>query len=318
MCQRAFEYWRGTGFPFPIVTDELIRDEVAKLRTYGSERLASTLRKPSTVGLTLANSFHPQIWEARVRGMSPVQVFNDDHKLLTVIRRAPRMRPNRRCWNAAHVRMLASLQNRSRVANFRPSVARVVAAQLSTDGDHVVDFCAGYGGRYLGVATLNRSYLGIDVSNRQVAGLMQMANQLTPHVQSYARFMQGPAEVIMKELEAASSQLVMTSPPYYRLEKYDDDERQCWRRYNAYDDWLESFLVVVIKEAFRVLRRGGFLAINIANQQKYPLAQDCATIMRKRFKNRVCKWMIHMSTNPHIKSKTGALTKVEPLLIVRK
>jgi SAM-dependent methyltransferase len=269
------------------------------------------------VGLALANSFHPQIWEARVRGKSALDVFYDDSSFQASLTRAPRMWLHRKCWSAACIRMLSGLQNRSRVANFRPTVSRVVAATLSESKSRILDFCAGYGGRYLGIATLDRFYFGIDAALRQIAGLSQMSQCLSPLVPSQAQFHCGGAEDVLQDLESRSFDLVFTSPPYFRLEKYEDNERQCWRKYSSYHDWRECFLSRVLKESLRVLRPGGVLAINLANYGPYSIADDFEALCRQQFKRRVHVWKIFMSTNPRFKKASGVHTKSEPLFIIR-
>jgi len=317
LLREAFQYWRDKGFPYVMFRDDQLRPELDKLLPYDKSRLHQTLRKPSMVGLSLANSFHPQIWEARVRGKSALDIFKDDQAFCTALARAPQMWLNRKCWNAACIRMLVGLQNRSRVANFRPTVSRVIAASVSGPNARILDFCAGYGGRYLGIVTLDRFYFGIDASRKQVDGLKRMSARLGPHISSQAHFCCAKAEEFLQEVEAKSFDLVFTSPPYFRLEKYEDNIRQCWRTYSSYQDWKEQFLCRVVEESFRALRSGGALAINIANYGAYPIADDFERICQLRRK-RFFKWEIHMSTNPHMKSKTGATTKTEPLFVVYK
>lgn len=63
------------------------------------------------------------------------------------------------------------IYHRTRVSNFRPVVARAIVNRYSNEGDTVLDFAAGYGGRLLGTVILKRHYLGIDAARAQVAGL---------------------------------------------------------------------------------------------------------------------------------------------------
>ena len=35
--------------------------------------------------------------------------------------------------------------------------------------------------------------------------------------------------------------LVFTSPPYYTLERYTQEDNQSWKKYKQLQDWLENF-----------------------------------------------------------------------------
>src|SRR5260370_36048508 len=124
--EQAFRYWRNNGFPYPVFSSDLAEMEIYSLRKVGAKHLSHVLKHPSMVGLRIANSFHPQIWSARVRGRTPLECFNDDVIFRRCLERAVRFWPDRRCWNARSVRILCSIQNRARVSNFRPTVARAL------------------------------------------------------------------------------------------------------------------------------------------------------------------------------------------------
>ena len=318
LVDQAFHHWRTSGFPFREFNDQEIIDEINRLEHYDEFRLKQTLDKPSTVGLALANSFHPQIWQARIRGKSPIEVFNDDATFRYVLGRAPKMYPNRRCWSACCIRMLVGLQNRSRVSNFRPTVARVITQWLSKEGDRILDFCAGYGGRYLGIATLNRYYYGIDVSPEQIAGLWRMQERLKRYVDGDAFFLQAEAENALRDIDTGSFDLIFTSPPYFRLEKYEQNPLQSSTKYFRYDCWKSLFLETVIRESFRIIKDNGYLVINISNYGIFRLEEDFIEICQKYFSNKIIRLMMYMSTNPSYKKRTNIYKKSEPIFVIRK
>src|SRR5437868_6627859 len=130
----AFEYWRSRGFPYPAFSHSVARREIALLDAIDARHLSLVLSRPSMVGLRTANSFHPQMWSARVRGRSPLECFDNDRLLRKCLERAFRFWPDRRCWNARSIRILVSIQNRGRVSNFRPSVARALIRKFAPPG----------------------------------------------------------------------------------------------------------------------------------------------------------------------------------------
>jgi hypothetical protein len=59
--------------------------------------------------------------------------------------------------------------------------------------------------------------------------------------------------------------IVFTSPPYFNVERYSYDDTQSWVRYRNIDAWNELFLHKVINNLWPSIRKGGYLAVNIAD-----------------------------------------------------
>lgn len=69
-------------------------------------------------------------------------------------------------------------------------------------------------------------------------------------------FYHGRSENLIKKIETETIALSFWSPPYFVGKEYEKDA--------TYESW-QAMLETVIKEHFRVLKNGGFLAINIAD-----------------------------------------------------
>ena len=59
--------------------------------------------------------------------------------------------------------------------------------------------------------------------------------------------------------------LVFSSPPYFNVERYSYDDTQSWVRYKTIDDWNTNFLHKTIANVWPTIRKGGYLAVNIAD-----------------------------------------------------
>src|SRR5438270_185631 len=80
MVDVAFQFWRRRGFPYYDLSPAEIESEYRKLLVFDCSRICfrNRLRGPS-LGLSLANYFHPAMWSVRVsRYRSPMDVFEDD------------------------------------------------------------------------------------------------------------------------------------------------------------------------------------------------------------------------------------------------
>jgi SAM-dependent methyltransferase len=316
--RRSFEYWRARGFPYPEIDEVGIETEFAALsRIRASEVIIGGEAQVNTVGLRLANAFHPQMWEIRCHGRSAVDSFENDETLLKAIRKAYRFYPNRRCWNAQCIRSLMRFSHRSRVSNFRPSIARAIYERYSPEGGRVLDFSAGFGGRLLAALSLNRHYLGIDPSPRQVSGLLGMVERLCHLALGQATVYQNSAEDVLPQLPRNSFDLVFSSPPYYRTEQYGREHGQSWIRYGSYSEWREGFLAAVIDQGCRVLRPGGYFLLNVKDTLEWPIARDAKALFPRGFHS--CPTIRYLlPAQPHRRSGLSHLYSGEPILVFRR
>ncbi len=316
----ALEYWRKSGFPYEqLLPCERLAQFSAVSNSPIIELDDGQVLGASPVGLRLANSYHPQIWHARSHGhrRSPHDYFQEDQHLLQMLERAPRFWPNNRCWSAQAVRNLARVYGGGRVANFRPVVARNIIEALSREGDVVVDFSAGYGGRLLGCLTLNRTYIGIDPARKQVSGLKRMAIDWRRCTSSKVDIIHGCAEDVLPGFERNSVDLVFSSPPFFNLEVYSNESTQSSARYGNYGAWREYFLNAVLLESRRVLRRGGVLAINVSSRNRCPLASDTFDLASQLLEHHGTI-NISMTSRPLQRSRNGGTYRAEPIFIFRK
>ena len=314
----AFAYWRRRGFPYPEVSSRELESDVAALRRVVPERvLVGNEATASTVGLRLANAYHPQIWEIPRHGRSAVDCFGDDRRLRLALIKAVHFYADRRCWNARCLRAVLRIHHRSRVANFRPAVARALYARYSNDGGRLLDFSAGFGGRLLAALTLNRQYIGIDPAVRQVAGLRRMAADLEQRSSGSSEIIGGCAEDILPLLPGKSHDLILSSPPYFDTEEYDSSPPQSCHRYQSYADWCEGFLQPIIEQGCRVLKPGAYFLINVKDQPGCPIATDARRFFPRSYRPKPTIRLL-LSALPHIRAGNGSVYRWEPILVLRR
>jgi hypothetical protein len=257
------------------------------------------------------------MWEIPCHGRSCIDSFENDDVLLKAIRKAYRFYPNRRCWNAQCMRSLMRFAHRSRVSNFRPSVARALYERYSPQGGRVLDFSAGFGGRLLGALSLCRHYVGIDPSPQQMRGLREMTRCLRHVSRCQVTLLENSAEDVLPRLPGDSFDLVFTSPPYYRTERYDRSNGQSWIRYRSYRKWREGFLATVIGHGCRVLQPGGYFLLNVKDTPEWPIASDAKALFPPDFRLlSVLRYLL--PAQPHYRSDSSRLYRWEPILVFRR
>ena len=322
-AELAFKYWRHRGFPHYKLSIDDIQSEFLQVCYFDWRRVfcGNTIRG-SSVGLRLANFFHPSMWRVRVsRYRSPHDVFTDDALLRSAIRKAFLLWPSRYSANASCLRrILKTLSNTASVSNFKPTVAKAVIARYSMERELVIDCCAGYGGRLLGCLALRRRFLGIEPCTRQVIGLRRSI-QLIARLgltNCIAEIRNGCAEDVMKEFPSGTAALVFSSPPYFDWERYAKDRTQSSVRYSSYPEWREHFLATVIRQSARVLRKQGHLILNISNGARRPSCRDVTQIARSYGLVLRKSYLLLIPKVPYLHPHNNNSHKCEKLIVFRK
>jgi SAM-dependent methyltransferase len=265
------------------------------------------------------NSFHPQMWHVRcTKYHSPFETFSDDGALGRAIRKALLIWPDRYGANGSSLRrMLRSFSNTVAVSNFRPTAAMGILHRYSPLGGRVLDFAAGYGGRLAAALVTGRSYVGIDAGVQQAAGLLRMARRCRVNgVSGQIKIRRAAAEDIMPHLRSMSFDLVFSSPPYLHRERYGSEPEQSFRRYPSAEEWLDSFLRPVIAHAGRLLRRGGYMVLNV-NEGANGIGAAVREIASGEFEIET-EWRMRLAKLPYKRSTPTDAYKWEPVIVFRK
>jgi len=145
--------------------------------------------------------------------------------------------------------------------SFRPTI--MVSMIKMFNGKSILDFSAGWGDRLLGALSCDDIidfYCGVDPNTC-----------VHPNYQKMIRFFNKDPEkyvMINKPFQEAkipdrSYNLIMTSPPYFTLEKYSEEDTQSIKTFKNLNDWLTNFLFFSLKKAWKVLAPGGHMVISI-------------------------------------------------------
>jgi 16S rRNA G966 N2-methylase RsmD len=155
-------------------------------------------------------------------------------------------------------------------SQFKPNVAKALYDFVGAK--NVLDFSAGWGDRTAGffASECAEHYVGIDHRKENHPIYQKQAEFYTKH--------NGFFETTKKaDLFCAAAEdfdftpyndhfdIVFTSPPYFNVERYSYDDTQSWVRYRNIDAWNELFLHKVINNLWPSIRKGGYLAVNIAD-----------------------------------------------------
>lgn len=127
LVERVFSHYRSVGFPYTELRE--LGGEFSKLRATATVLEGGTLTQ-SMLGLTIANSYHPEMMSVPCRNCrTPMDVFNDDALFRKALLHRIRYGSNLKPWGVR--KSICSLSRTQTVSNFRPTVAQSVYRHFS-------------------------------------------------------------------------------------------------------------------------------------------------------------------------------------------
>lgn len=155
------------------------------------------------------------------------------------------------------------------VSHWRASVSKHLCD--STEARRVLDFSAGWGDRLTGFLASEdvRHITLVDPRPGSIQACKQQHAFVKSHLATPKTLVthQAGAEIVLPKLATASVDLIVTSPPYFDLERYGDTAKeakgQVWTKAESHDAFVDIFLRPVLQNCARILARGGVLALNV-------------------------------------------------------
>ena len=237
----------------------LTKDSLYSKADYKYE-LSHWYLKNSTVGRVSSNYFHQFArWKVQhARHTSPYRSWTIKKFHQTFLN--PLWTLNMLEVNNKTLRMCIQMRMYM-AAQYPPAVAKSLYNLF--EAKDVLDFSMGLGDRLAGFHASNaESYTGIDPNENTFKNYSRQ-NKLY-ETGKKTEFIQAPAEEV--DLRDSEFDMVYTSPPYFHLERYADDETQSWKRYGKdIDVWLGDFLYPTLEKCWNSLKDGGTMIINIAD-----------------------------------------------------
>ena len=222
-------------------------------------------------GQPLSRFLFPNMMTAEPKGRGSNSLrdrFYDDKKLKRAIRICYEMREGNNLVYPTAVRRALELVTGENVQNFKPQNARAIAEELCpVMWGNVYDYSCGYGGRLLGIGASNMkyNYIGVEPNTETVKYLNYFNKCIEEAVGVKGTIIQSVSE----EYQPSDIDLAFSSPPYFNLEKYSDEDTQCMVRYKTLDDWFNGYVEPTIENIYKGLNTDGIFATNIADYKTY-------------------------------------------------
>lgn len=267
------------GWFYPSVVPDDLSGDLRALRT----RLAPTsadIRPTATGGRSLRARFR-SFWHAG-KGGGIVGASLDDTKLERAVSYRCGLGPSKdytytladgssvigfECFDVSLAEIRKGLgMGHHGVSWFHPNVIVDAMARLRMPaGSTVWDPSGGFGARMLGACAYDPmcTYICNDPAEMTNADLQMLSFELMDlEPRFYADVRRGGSETADVP-DGGSCDLVFTSPPYFDLERYFDEPGQCWRDFPDESSWYQGYVLPTMRNAFKVLKRGGRCAMNV-------------------------------------------------------
>jgi len=251
-------------FPINYYNEQGVHEEILKVVNRDVEFDGQVLNNRLNQGQSLCRFLMPNLVDVQARGeRSPFERFNTEKDLKKSIMFAMKYDTN-----ATPVKVFGGLRLTSSVAtNFKTMYAKAIFEHFTPEGGTVYDFACGFGGRMLGAlgSKKNLKYLGVEPATDTFNNL----NILGKHIEKatgreniFKISKKGSEDAL---LPANCVDFAFSSPPYFDLEVYSDEETQCYNRYPSLEEWFEGYVRQTIKNIFVALKPNCYYAVNIAD-----------------------------------------------------
>ena len=286
--KEAHDTIKSKGFPY-YPKDEKWRNNIYNmLLSFRRDTMIDHKNKvigQSTHGLNLAWSFMEHAWGIKCGKMkTPMEVWNDEEHLTKGINKILtgtffKKKPLHDITDSDMRSMLRRYSGTQMVSNFRPTAAAALydifvekdSPLEGTTAGLVWDPSMGYGGRLLGAIAAGVNYIGTAPCIPTYDGLQNILMDYGHKHKQYSLLRQGSETYIPEE---NSLDFVFTSPPYFGWEAYGDEPEQSSIKFNTSDMWKEHFLKKTIANAYKGLKPGKHLALNVANTKQYKTFEE--------------------------------------------
>lgn len=177
-------------------------------------------------------------------------------------------------WVRRAVFMSSGLPNSS---FYRPHLSRQVIHSTGIRNGLLFDPCAGWGGRMLGTVSYGWNYVSCEPNIKTYDNLRRIIDFLEIH--DKVKLYNIPVEDF--DIQSIKPDVVLTSPPYFNLEVYNNESNQSYNKYDQYESWRDNWLYSIIEGSLGVINQQGISAWNVMNFKRYDLVGDIISIHEK-------------------------------------
>ena len=164
----------------------------------------------------------------------------------------------------------------------------------------ILDSSAGWGDRLIAAFACGASYTGVDPSsclNPLYKKIIRILSSETDNKLSYNVISKPFEEVSKDELGKSDYDIAFTSPPFFDLEIYNEDDTQSVVGHNTQKEWVHNFLNVLADINIHYLKVNGHFVIYV------PEYEEFMEYMRNRKDLKYCGEIVYYYTHDNKKKR---------------
>lgn len=311
LLYKVYDYYMQRGFPYESISDEYINNQFKKLVEYNASRVITDdgfISNSGNLCLDVCRHFSSNLfYKARGdKGTKSVEdIFYDKDEFIKVLK-------NRMGWNISKEdgterpymfaisdkQILNGIKNSGLgygVSNFRPIIAKFIFEKYLSDKafnngyekyiPRIFDYSAGWGARALAALSLGYQYLATDpLTNNNVNNLIKYIelNSDESNLSYCYNYGSEDKEHLEYVISNNSVDMCFSCPPYFTLERYSNDSKQCYNKNNNFKDWIEEYWRNTVQNCKRILKSDGYFGLVIKDfYEKYPLKDEMNRILKE-------------------------------------
>ena len=181
------------------------------------------------------------------------------------------------------------------VVFFKPTIA--INMYHKYGATHVLDPCAGWGGRMLGALAKGIAYTGIDTN-------LNLRPSYDAMMERFGKANMIWGDALEQDFTAIDYDMVLTSPPYWdtgNLETYE--LMKVWK---TEKEFYETFLIPLITKCRASIKRGGKVCFNISpkmykaltTKYKFPPCDEQVAMLQQKVQGKDKGDMVYAWRNP--------------------
>ena len=254
-------------YPITYYNEQGIKSEIQKCINKEVSFEGNVLNLKYNQGQSLCRFLMPNLHGVAVKGANNNDMlsrFYDDHKLKRAIDFCLRFKKS---VTPSEIRTAMEMIGGGFATNYKTMNAKALFERYTPKGGTIYDFASGFGGRMLGALTSKNEYNYIAVepceetfNNLQVLG--RYIEEVTHRKDSYELHMVGSEEF---KGEPCSVDFAFSSPPYFNLEQYSNEDTQCYVKYPTLEEWFDGYVKPTIENIHYMLKDDCYYAVNIAD-----------------------------------------------------
>lgn len=211
----------------------------------------------------------------------PMDVINDDCWINNIIKYID-SKPNFFTSKDEVQNIKTYLRNSSskvrKVSNFPPKEAKRLFLKYFNGCNNIncLDTSCGFGSRMSAVLLSGNNYFGTDPNTKLFIKLQDYYSFLLKNniIKNNVFDIRNVGSEVYIEDFKNKMDVCFTSPPYFNLEKYSDDNFSSTSNYDDYSLWVKNFVIPTVFNIDKYLKIGGYAMINIKNLNKKQTCYD--------------------------------------------